>query len=137
MDAPFIDPDAIRRQAWGGAFTRGTQYFHDGAVRRVEWDAASRTISGDVAGSRAQRYRSVVRLKAVSDRIDTTWCSCPMEADCKHVVATLLAANASRLADTPGPSMPGRTVPGRMPGIPAPAGGPPAAHAGPKQPTWR
>ncbi|KHK98391.1 DNA/RNA helicase [Microbacterium mangrovi] len=109
MNAPFVEPDAIRRQAWGGAFTRGTQYFHDGAVRDVRWDADARTITGDVAGSNARRYRCVVRLLANSDGIDSTRCSCPMEADCKHVVATLLASNAGRLrsrlpqpADLPG-----------------------------------
>ena len=131
MDLPFIEPDAIRRQAWGGAFTRGTQYFHDGAVRRVEWDAASRTITGDVAGSRAQRYRCVVSLLANRDGIDSTRCSCPMEADCKHVVATLLAGNAQRLGM-------------RAPAPPAPDGvaemrptRPVGVSAAPKQLTWR
>jgi len=99
MTPPFVDVEHIRRQGQGGAYERGVAYFRDGAVRTVAWDPGSSVIESVVDGSARSSYRCRIRLDiARRDRpIVSTFCTCPVEADCKHTVATLLASN--RLAE--------------------------------------
>src|SRR6478736_3836349 len=99
MTPPFVDVEHIRRQAPGGAYERGVAYFHDGAVRTVSWDPGSSVIESVVDGSGRSSYRCRIRLDvARRDRpIVSTFCTCPVELNCKHTVAALLASN--RLAD--------------------------------------
>lgn len=96
MSAPPIDEQTIRLLAPGGGYERGVGYARDGAVRYIAWDDASHTLTGLVAGSAAQLYRCTIRIDVTADppRIMTARCSCPMQADCKHTVATLLRSNA-------------------------------------------
>ncbi|WP_417562549.1 SNF2-related protein [Microbacterium sp.] len=96
MTPPFVDPDQIRRQAEGHGYPRGVDYFRQGAVRRVAWDAKNGILSGTVAGSRSTSYRTTIRVDAGRPAGPIVWtnCTCPMQASCKHTVATLLAANA-------------------------------------------
>lgn len=98
MSAPTVPDAAVRAAAFGFAYERGVVYAREGAVRRVSWDAPSRTITGLVAGSARQLYRATITL-VTSDvasgvRVAATRCSCPMQSECKHVVATLLRSNA-------------------------------------------
>src|SRR6478752_1504550 len=101
MTPPFVDAEHIRRRAERGAFERGMAYFRDGAVRHVAWDPVSSVLESEVDGSGRTAYRCRIRLDvARSDQpIVSTFCTCPMERDCKHTVATLLESN--RLADRP------------------------------------
>lgn len=119
MPAPFIDPAVIRRRAWGGGYDRGAAYFQEGAVLRSTWDDASGVLIGEVRGSGTQVYRCLIRIDPADPRgpIITTSCSCPVQADCKHIVATLLSNNARVSGDTQ----------------PAPRAAPPEKAA----PTWR
>ena len=99
MSAPVVPDEAIRAMAYGYAYERGVAYAREGAVRRVVWDEPSRTLTGLVAGSARQLYRATVTLHTAGGvRISSTRCSCPMDADCKHVVATLLRSNAGASA---------------------------------------
>jgi hypothetical protein len=91
-------------------------------------------MTGEVAGSRDQRYRCVIRLHPDRDDIDDTRCTCPMEADCKHVVATLLAANARRLNGRV--SAPGENAGDPTAGRNVRASGPPRPPQAPPL-TWR
>jgi len=103
VPAPYIDPDLLQGPAWGAAFERGAAYFRQGAVARLTWDAASGTLSADVRGSRAGRYRTTVRLDPVRPtQIVWAHCTCPVAERCKHAVATILASNA----DAVGPRRP-------------------------------
>lgn len=103
MDAvtpPFVDAVHIRRLADGGAYERGTAYFADGAVERISWDPVASVVESVVAGSGARTYRCRVRLdpRRPDRPIAATSCTCPVQFDCKHTVATLLASN--RLAES-------------------------------------
>uniref|UniRef100_UPI001F0C9791 SWIM zinc finger family protein n=1 Tax=Microbacterium sp. CPCC 204701 TaxID=2493084 RepID=UPI001F0C9791 len=111
MTPPFVDVAHIRRLADDGAYTRGAAYFADGAVLQVTWDPASSVIESLVAGSGERNYRCRIRLDPHRPErlIAATSCTCPLQFDCKHAVATLLAAN--RLAEsTPAPAASWRSV---------------------------
>jgi hypothetical protein len=99
VTAPFVDAVHIRRLADGASFERGAAYFAEGAVLHVRWDPDSSVIESTVAGSESRTYRCRIRLDPQrADRpIAATSCTCPMQFDCKHTVATLLASN--RLAE--------------------------------------
>jgi len=92
---PFTDPGHIRRFADSATYERGVGYFADGAVERIEWDPLTSVIEAVVAGSGGRTYRCRVRLdpQRVDHPIAATSCTCPVQFDCKHTVATLLAAN--------------------------------------------
>ena len=98
MDAvtpPFVDPSHIRGLTDAGSYERGRAYLADGAVQQLSWDPATSVIESAVAGSGGRTYRCRVRLDAQRpDRpIAATSCTCPVQFDCKHTVATLLASN--------------------------------------------
>lgn len=99
MTPPFVDAAHIRRLVDDGAYQRGEAYFADGAVLQVTWDPASSVIESVVAGSGDRNYRCRIRLDPHRPErvIAATSCTCPMQFDCKHAVATLLAGN--RLAE--------------------------------------
>ncbi|MEV8268227.1 SNF2-related protein [Microbacterium sp. NPDC076911] len=105
VNAPFIDSSHIRRQASGGAYERGVAYFADGAVRNLTWDDRRSLLIGEVTGSGDFSYRCRIHLDpARSTRpILSARCTCPLHADCKHTIATLLASNqrAEQAAETP------------------------------------
>lgn len=95
MTAPLVPDAAVRAAAFGYAYDRGVAYARDGAVRRVVWDAPRRTISGLVAGSGRELYRTSISLVTEGAvRVAASRCSCPMQSECKHVIATLLRSNA-------------------------------------------
>ena len=99
MTPPFVDAEHIRRRADGGAYERGMAYFRDGAVQSVAWDPVAAVLESVVEGSGRTAYRCRIRLDPArpDQPIVSTFCTCPVERDCKHTVATLLASN--RLAD--------------------------------------
>ncbi|GAA1950748.1 SNF2-related protein [Microbacterium deminutum] len=105
MTPPFVAVEHIRRQAQGGAYERGVAYFHDGAVRTVTWDPGSSVIESVVEGSGRSPYRCRIRLDPArpDHPIVSTFCTCPLEADCKHAIATLLASNRLVGEAVPGP----------------------------------
>ncbi|MBU4465839.1 MAG: DEAD/DEAH box helicase family protein, partial [Actinobacteria bacterium] len=130
MPAPFIDPDSLRRRVGGAGYERGVSYFRGGAVRAIEWNEASQTLTGTVDGSGGRIYRCTVRIDVArtTDRIMIAQCTCPLARDCKHAVATVLSSNA-RLIDPPA-AVPRTSTPLR-PAAPRGAASSPAA------PTWR
>ncbi|WP_307785339.1 DEAD/DEAH box helicase [Microbacterium hibisci] len=106
---PFVDPGHIRRHTDSGTFERGSAYFADGAVQRLEWDPVSCVVESVVAGSAGRTYRCRIRLDPhrVNRPIAATSCTCPVQFDCKHTVATLLAGNRAAAA---APGQPGGTA---------------------------
>ncbi|MDN2696240.1 DEAD/DEAH box helicase [Janthinobacterium sp. SUN073] len=72
-----------------GTLHRGRDYVRRGKVLAVTADGDA--IKGKVSGSGGQRYRQTVRIKPGPRgvRFDGD-CSCPMDYNCKHVVALLL-----------------------------------------------
>lgn len=98
MDAvspPFVDAALIRRQVDDGGYRRGVAYFRDGAVRSLTWDPDAALLASVVDGSGAKTYRCRIQLapERPGAPIVATSCTCPMQFDCKHVVATLFASN--------------------------------------------
>ncbi len=67
-------------------FARGSAYSREGAVRVVRASREGSVLLAQVDGSGPSPYQTLVTGPR-SGR-----CSCPMRADCKHVVAVLLAA---------------------------------------------
>ncbi|QKJ19492.1 DEAD/DEAH box helicase [Microbacterium hominis] len=95
MRSPYVDPEAIRRQADGGGYDRGVAYYRGGAVEKVAWDDETGILSAEVRGSGSRPYRCAVRLAPGQPRpILSARCTCPMQVNCKHTVAALLAANS-------------------------------------------
>lgn len=126
VSTPFVDPAVIRAMAWGGSYDRGVAYFRSGAVRRMDWDGAGRVLTAEVRGSGRNVYRCTVRLDGAGG-VASAVCSCPVQEDCKHAVAALLASNAAGA-----PAVVVAAPPGSPAGSPGRAGGEPVAP-----PTWR
>jgi uncharacterized Zn finger protein len=95
--------DDLRDEFDTGTFARGQAYAREGKVRHVTRTAKG--CEGEVAGNGNNVYRQSVRLERHGDALDIAGsCSCPMDYNCKHVVAVLLAAMNQRgtaLAATP------------------------------------
>ena len=100
MNPPYIDPVHVRGYTDYGSYERGSAYHASGAVRQLTWDPVTSVIEAVVAGTGGKDYRCRVRLDPQrTDRpIAATSCTCPVQFDCKHTVATLLASN--RLAQS-------------------------------------
>ena len=82
--------DADLRTATGsGTFSRGQAYAAARTVMRLHADGQKLVAS--VRGSGSRTYQTLVRQSSGRVRGD---CSCPMTADCKHVVAVVLVARA-------------------------------------------
>ena len=88
MQLPELTRDQIQCRCTVESFTRGRNYFHDGAIGSPllhGW-----TLSATCHGSSTQPYCTSVELMPTG--IVSTHCSCPYNGrgDCKHVVALLL-----------------------------------------------
>ncbi|WP_240642300.1 DEAD/DEAH box helicase [Microbacterium sulfonylureivorans] len=108
MTPPFVDAEHIRRRSDEGGYRRGEAYFRDGAVRTVTWDPRTESIDATVDGSGGATYRCRIHLASsrTEDPILSTTCTCPVHADCKHVVATLLESNRVAREAAPVPATP-------------------------------
>ena len=95
---PLVDAADILRLVGETSFGRGRAYARNGAVTQFAWDPDTSRLTGIVQGTSAGPYRCRIDLVAAPGgrcRPTSSVCSCPMEYDCKHVAATLLAANAA------------------------------------------
>ena len=83
----------IRNEFDSGTFARGQAYAREGRVRKFAW--TKKGCEGEVAGSGRSVYRQSVRLTRDGAHLDIAGsCSCPMDYNCKHVVAVLIEALA-------------------------------------------
>ncbi|HUP92942.1 MAG TPA: DEAD/DEAH box helicase [Solimonas sp.] len=96
LDVPerFTTADLLRRFD-GPTVLRGKQYWQDKRLRNFELSEQPEGIdvAAQVAGSEALPYE--VRVHAQRPNGNWQWstsCSCPVGADCKHVIAALLEA---------------------------------------------
>ena len=72
-----------------GTLGRGRGYAQRGMVLSVK--AGDGVIKGKVSGSSAQSYRQTIRIAPAARGVRFEGdCSCPMDYNCKHVVAVLL-----------------------------------------------
>ena len=92
MQRPHLTLDHIRQRCTPQSFTRGTEYFHDGAIGNPVFHGS--TLSAACHGTDIDPYRVSVELMPTG--IAATDCSCPYDGDyggygdCKHIVALLL-----------------------------------------------
>ncbi|QBE63779.1 DEAD/DEAH box helicase [Pseudoduganella lutea] len=83
--------DDIRHQFDSGTFARGEDYARRSKVASVLWD--DDVLLGEVEGSGRQVYEQTIYLKPGRRGVLVDGdCTCPMDHNCKHVVAVLLAS---------------------------------------------
>ncbi|HEX6198531.1 MAG TPA: SNF2-related protein [Jiangellaceae bacterium] len=88
-----LDLRPLRPRVGAAAYERGAAFVRKDAVSWIHWDESKGTLSGVVRG-KTGTYQTVAEFERVGDR----WvfaegdCSCPVEFDCKHVVALVLTA---------------------------------------------
>ena len=99
-----ISDDDLSDELGAGTFARGEAYARSGAVTTLVAGRGGLTLLANVRGSGGRSYQTLVTVQGVEGQPDEplSWsgrCSCPMQVDCKHVVALLLTARG-RLVDT-------------------------------------
>jgi superfamily II DNA or RNA helicase len=120
------DVESLKRLVGSVTFARGLDYARQGAVRNVRWTKDNACAFGEVQGGASTPYGvTAVLRRSVSNTIvglDAV-CTCPVEINCKHAVALLVA----NLVQTPGAraaaQRPGATTK-------------PGPKKKPKAPTW-
>ena len=91
----------VRARLGSPTFLRGLAYADEGAVQKVTLLSDGRGLLAAVRGSGRQTYQTLVLGPRAGVGRLTDWtssCSCPMQTDCKHVAATLIAARRSLTA---------------------------------------
>ena len=78
----FIDVSDINKQFPGAVVSRGKTYYNQGRVRNFREENG--VITSQVQGSKNYRQQIILSGKHIKGG-----CSCPMGANCKHVVASL------------------------------------------------
>jgi superfamily II DNA or RNA helicase len=92
----YYTVDDVRQAFDGATYSRGASYFNGGKVLSVALDGD--VLKGKVDGSYDAAYEQSIKLVLRDRQIRFKGvCSCPMNQNCKHVVAVLLAANEARL----------------------------------------
>jgi hypothetical protein len=99
---PEIDCASLQARVDPGSFMRGVRYAGQGAVAQLSWEPARSALQGHVRGSTGGFYNTIAYLSPGSRtrlRFSRGVCSCPVAADCKHVVALVLTAAAPASAE--------------------------------------
>lgn len=88
MQLPQLTLEQIHERCTKQSFTRGIDYFDDGAIDNLTLHDYS--LSATCEGTDIDPYHVTVELAPTG--IATTYCSCPYDwgGDCKHIVALLL-----------------------------------------------
>src|SRR5215472_11423369 len=97
VELPEIDCDSLQARVDHGSFMRGVRYAGQGAVAQLRWEPSRSALHGQVRGSTGGFYTTIAYLSPGSRtrlRFSRGVCSCPVAADCKHVVALVLTAAA-------------------------------------------
>lgn len=90
------DITALRFVAGSSSYARGVNYASNRRVMRTAWDADALELTGLVRGSgRVYQTKAAFKLTKHGLSFVAGECSCPMEFDCKHVVALVLTASAA------------------------------------------
>lgn len=92
----------LRRFLGGSTYRKGSDYFARGKVLSYEYETADRIV-GKVIGTRPNPYSVEVDMRfGVNGKL--VWfrgdCTCPMRLNCKHVAATMIAAQDSLASST-------------------------------------
>ena len=104
-----LTPEVLERAYGRETHRRGAAYADDNAVERLSTGDHGRMLLATVRGSGRKQYQTMVRAAPSPPDSLPVWtgrCSCPMQADCKHVVATLLSARTRLLQRSEPVSLP-------------------------------
>ncbi len=100
-ELPDIEPASLRAGVDPGSYLRGVRYAGQGAVIQMRWEQSQHALQGLVRGSSGSFYTTIAYFSpaaasspgtAAALRFSSGVCSCPVAADCKHVVALVLTA---------------------------------------------
>ncbi len=89
-----LDLSTLRRAIGGGSYVRGAEYARQQAVLQVTWDPQDTALRGTVRGQGGNVYRTAAFFSVADERpaeFEMGECSCPLEFNCKHVVALVLS----------------------------------------------
>ena len=89
-----LDVSTLRRAIGGGSYVSGAEYARQQAVRHVTWDAEETALHGTVRGQGGNVYQTTAFFSLADERpaeFEMGECSCPLEFNCKHVVALVLS----------------------------------------------
>ncbi len=97
-----FDLATLRRAVGGGgSYERGAEYARQRAVVHAAWDPEDEALRGMVRGHGGNFYQAAAFF-SLSDGLPAEFemgeCSCPVEFNCKHVVALVLSAVAPESA---------------------------------------
>ena len=89
-----LELSTLRRAVGGGSYVRGAEYARQQAVRQAMWDPQDAALRGLVRGQGGNVYQTAAYFSLADGRaeFETGECSCPLEYNCKHVVALVLSA---------------------------------------------
>ncbi len=90
-----LDLATLRRAVDGGSYERGAEYARQRAVIHAAWDQEDDALRGIVRGHGSNVYRAAAFFSLTDERsaqFEMGECSCPVEFNCKHVVALVLSA---------------------------------------------
>src|SRR6185312_2198915 len=85
-----IDTTTVARAVDGPTYARGVAYASQRAVQHMEWDGADRVLLAVVRGSSGSYYETAVYfepLRGAKLTFAFGECTCPVDFNCKHVVA--------------------------------------------------
>jgi len=106
-----LDLSTLRRAIGGGSYVRGAEYARQQAVQHVTWDAGETALHGTVRGQEGNVYQTAAFFSLADGRraeFEMGECTCPLEFNCKHVVALILSVLEP---GSPGPARPERPQP--------------------------
>jgi SNF2-related domain/Helicase conserved C-terminal domain len=134
---PDLDLASLCARVDAGSYARGVQYAISGAVAHYSWEPSLFALQGRVRGSQRGYYDTLAYFRHPfgdgPPEFDHGVCSCPMEVDCKHVVAIVVAATSARKAAAD-PAQRVALEARRQAGRPEQQ--PPAQARLPERPTW-
>ncbi|MEO7130653.1 MAG: DEAD/DEAH box helicase [Dermatophilaceae bacterium] len=108
----LTDPE-ISQQVGTRTFDRGVAYRAEDRVRSLAAGQDGLILLGTVEGSRDEDYQAIVTARPHPLGRGHLWsgrCSCPVGADCKHVVALLLVGRDVARGVVTGPPVPAGAV---------------------------
>ncbi len=98
-----VDLSRVRAAMGSRSFERGRGYARRNRVASIEWDADGDMLTGSVVGQGALYSTAAFFVEAPDGALafDEGECTCPVERNCKHVAALVIAATDSRDARRP------------------------------------
>ena len=93
-----LDATTVASAVDGQTYARGVAYASQRAVQHMEWEGADRVLRAVVRGSGGNYYQTAVYFEPLRDaKLAFAFgeCTCPVEFNCKHVVAVALTASSA------------------------------------------